>query len=128
MHLVLCRLRRRGIPKLIFLIIGCPGLKRLRTTDLSQLVLGSGTVVSGLLPIGLRAKRGPTFRLQTYIFNRKCLCRAGVERTIFLCVGSVVIENKNELHRFLTPSIIIIRFLIATMVIVFRQWVACVFQ
>jgi len=45
--------------------------------------------------------------------------------TVFLGVGPVAIENKNELRRLLTPSIIIIRSL--TMVIVFLQRVAWVF-
>jgi len=75
-----------------------------------------------LLPIGPRAKGGPTLRLQTYAFNRKCLCSAGAGPTVFLGVGPVAIENKNELRRLLTPSIIIIRSL--TMVIVFLQRVA----
>jgi len=36
-----------------------------------------------LLPIEPRAKGGPALRLQTYSFNRKCLCSAGVGPTIF---------------------------------------------
>jgi len=94
----------------------CVGLNSVARTGFSQL--------DRLLPIVPRAKGGPALRLQTDTFNQKCLCSAGVGPTIFLGMGSVAIENKNELHRFLTPSIIIIRFLIATMVIVFRQCVA----
>ena len=43
-------------------------------------------------------------------------------------MGLVAIENRNELRRFLMPSIIIIRSLIVTMVIVFRQCVVSVFS
>jgi len=42
----------------------------------------------------------------------------------FLGMGHVAVENKNELRRLLTSSVIIIRSLIVTVVIAFRQCVA----
>jgi len=84
-----------------------------------------------LFPIRPHAKRGPALPPQNLHFQSKvfvyCWREAHCIFSAWDPLPSKTIEKINKLRRFLTPSIILIRSLIVTMAIVFRQCVAWVF-